>query len=99
MVMSTCTFFPSGNGRIRTSPRVCDGTPDFFRRQRHVDVTDTVRLQRVEDSRNERRGRTARAGFAGSLDPELVRLAGYLVEEGIDRRQMFGPWHAVIHVG
>ena len=56
--------------------RVLHGSPDPRRRQRHLDVVDADRLQRVEHRADDRRRRADRAGLATALGAERVVGAG-----------------------
>ena len=63
-----------GNGMagIRTVEVLLDRAPEPFRGQRHLDMLDAERLQRIDDGVGDRRRRADRASLAATFDPERV---------------------------
>src|SRR5439155_6194719 len=59
---------------LRSSSRLMllDRAPQAFGRQRHLDMADAERLQRVDDGVGDRRRRADRAGLAAAFDAERV---------------------------
>lgn len=56
-----------------------DGAPDALGRDRHVDMADTQRTQRVRDGADDGRDGADDAGFAGPFDAERIARARNLV--------------------
>src|SRR5438105_12566267 len=77
-----------------------DRPPHLFAGQRHVDVSDTVRRERVDDRVDHCRDRSVSTGLTDSFRAELVKARRQrLVELGGDRRQVAGAWHGVVEKG
>ena len=67
-----------------------DRAPQAFGRQRHLDMADAERLQRVDDGVGDRRRRADRAGLAAAFDAERIGRARRRLEAEIEERQVIG---------
>src|SRR5438067_2640915 len=67
-----------------------DRAPQPFRRQRHLDMADAERLQRIDDGIGDRRRRADRAGLAAAFDPERVVRAKRDIRRQHEVRQVVG---------
>ena len=61
-------------GRGRSRARVLNRPPDPLRRERHVEVRDAPRLERVDHRVRHRRRRPDRRRLADALRPERVQV-------------------------
>src|SRR5512132_4573201 len=73
-----------------------DSPPDCLRRERHVNVRDAERRQRVDHRIDDGGAGADRTSLARSLDAERVGGAGDVVEADIDRRDVVGARYGVI---
>jgi hypothetical protein len=74
-----------------------DRTPDGFRRQRHIDVGDAERRQRIKHRADDRGRRGNRSRFAAAFRAQRVVGAWLaLVEFGFDQRQISGAGQRVV---
>ena len=72
---------------LLSAPRRLHRPPDALRRQRHVEVPDPERRERVHHRVHDRRGRRDRAGLARALDAERVDVGRRLRPVELELRQ------------
>src|SRR5207237_2899141 len=77
-----------------------DRSPHLFADQRHIEMSDTERCQRVDDRIDHCRDRSMSTGLTDPFRAELVKTSRQrLVELGTDRRQVVGARHGVVEKG
>src|SRR5258706_2777112 len=81
--------------RPRSAFAVMQGAPDFLGAQRHLQVQHA---QRIEHRVHHRRHRADGSQLAAAFHAKQIGLARHtLVEAGLERRQVVGARHGVIH--
>src|SRR5512143_1760451 len=91
-VMSRLTFLTPAGSRSGGG----DCPPNCLRSERHVNVRDAERRQRVDHRVDDGGAGADRSGLARPLNAERVGGAGDAVEADIDRRDVMGARYGVI---
>src|SRR6266700_394141 len=76
-----------------------DGLPDAEGCRRHVDMTDAVFRERIDDGVHDRGERACTSGLAAALDAKRIGGRRHFVIGGYEFRRVVRARHSVIHIG
>src|SRR5262245_14534542 len=95
--VTTQTLPASENAGPGSGPCMVHRLPDALGPQRHVDVADLERVERVDHRVHHRRRRADGRRLADALGAERVDRSRRDRLVGDERREVVGPRHAVVH--